>query len=73
MISQSKDAPRYFAGYGVGLAMMLFCALMSTIFAFGLRLEDRRRDRGERDERLAIAEHERENLGDDDPRFRFTM
>ncbi|KXL44240.1 hypothetical protein M433DRAFT_155148 [Acidomyces richmondensis BFW] len=67
------EAPRYFVGYGVGLAMLLFCGIMSTVFAVGLMLENRARDRGERSHRLSLDESERNNMGDDDPTFRFSL
>ncbi|EEH38879.1 hypothetical protein PAAG_01341 [Paracoccidioides lutzii Pb01] len=66
-----KQAPRYFVGYGVALSMVIFCGIMSTVFALGLVRENRIRERGERDARL--GSEELENMGDDDPRFRFSL
>lgn len=67
------QAPRYFVGYGVSLAMLVFCGIMCTAFAVGLALESRKRERGERDYRLALPESVLGNIGDDDPRFRFSL
>ena len=68
-----EDSPRYFVGYGVSLGMMLFCGIMSTVFAVCVVIENRRRDEGERDDRLLLDESILGNMGDDDPRFRFTL
>lgn len=67
------DAPRYFVGYGVALGMMVFCGIMSIVFAVGLVRENRLRDQGKRDDRLQLEESILGNMGDDDPRFRFTL
>lgn len=67
------NAPRYFSGYGTALAMLLFCGAMATTLAIGLTLENRKRDAGKRDYRLQYDQQKLENLGDDDPRFRFTL
>lgn len=67
------DAPHYFVGYGVSLAMMLFCGAMSTVFAVGLMRENKLRDQGKRNDRLMLDEAILGNMGDDDPKFRFTL
>ncbi|KAI9926675.1 hypothetical protein MW887_003768 [Aspergillus wentii] len=72
-IFNSDDSPRYFVGYGVSLAMMVFCGIMSTIFAAGLMIENKKRDEGKRDDRLQLDKNVLDNLGDDDPRFRFSL
>ena len=68
----TDQRPRYLVGYGVSLALIWMCGLACTVFAIGLRLENKRRERGERDARLSLAKEEVENLGDDHPAFRFT-
>ena len=68
----TKQKPRYLVGYGVSLALILMCGMACTVFAIGLRLENQKRERGERDGRLSLAKEEVENLGDDHPNFRFT-
>ena len=68
----NTQAPRYPLGYGVSLALLLFSGLMCCVFFVGLRIENRKRDQGCRDWRLdVLPENERDNLGDDHPRFRF--
>lgn len=67
----TKQRPRYPVGYGVSLALLWVCALAVTVLALGLRRENAKRDRGERDGRLDLPRGERENLGDEHPRFQF--
>ena len=68
----TTQKPRYPVGYGVSLALMLMCGVACTVFALGLRLENKKRERGERDARLSLPKEEVENLGDDHPKLRFT-
>ena len=68
----TNQKPRYPVGYGVSLALIWVCGIACTVFAIGLRLENKRRERGERDARLGLPKEEAENLGDDHPKFRFT-
>ncbi|KAF6234434.1 hypothetical protein HO173_007467 [Letharia columbiana] len=68
----TNQRPRYPVGYGVSLALIWMCGIACTVFAIGLRLENQRRERGERDARLSLPREEVENLGDDHPNFRFT-
>lgn len=46
---------------------------MSTIFAAGLLIENKKRYQGKRDDRLQLDEDVLNGLGDDDPRFRFSL
>lgn len=66
----TSEAPRYPTGYGVSLGLMWMCALGCTGLLVGLIMENRKRDRGERDWRLDGPDAD--NLGDDHPHFRFT-
>ena len=68
----TTQAPRYKTGYGVSLALLLMCGLMCTVFFFGLRAENKKRERGARDYRYTDERDELENMGDDHPEFRFT-
>ncbi|KAE8325231.1 major facilitator superfamily domain-containing protein [Aspergillus sergii] len=72
-IFNRDDAPLYTVGYGVSLAMIVFCGIMSTIFAAGLLIENKKRDQGKRDDRLHLDEDVLNDLGHDDPRFRFSL
>ncbi|KAF2459345.1 major facilitator superfamily protein [Lineolata rhizophorae] len=64
-----SEAPRYPTGYGVSLGMMWICAVACTVLFFGVRRENKKRDRGERDYRLEYEDVD--NLGDDHPSYRF--
>ena len=52
--------------------MLLLCGVMCTIFFFGLRAENKKRDRGGRDYRYTEERDELDNMGDDFPSFRYT-
>lgn len=67
-----KESPRYPTGYGTGMALILFTSLMCTVFFFGLRRENMKRERGDRDYRYQAPIEEQENMGDDHPKFRFS-
>ncbi|KAK8078351.1 hypothetical protein PG996_004521 [Apiospora saccharicola] len=62
------EQPHYWTGYGVSLGMLWICAAACTWLYLGAKRENRRRDRGERDWRL--AEPDADNLGDDHPSWR---
>lgn len=78
-VFNTRFAPGFTVGYAVSLAFMLVCGGVSAVFAAGLVWENRVRSLGGRDYRLVVregvdADGEVEwNLGDDDPRFRFTL
>ncbi|MCJ1438832.1 hypothetical protein MMC27_008222 [Xylographa pallens] len=67
----TTQAPTYPVGFGVSLGLLWLCGLACTVFVIGLRLENKKRDRGERDDRFALPKDELENLGDDHPSFRY--
>ncbi|KAJ6444253.1 histidine acid phosphatase [Purpureocillium lavendulum] len=68
-----REAPAYRTGVSVTLACLVLCGIGSTGYYLGLRAENRRRDRGERDYRLTEEASEVDNLGDDHPSWRFTF
>lgn len=68
----TAQAPTYPVGFGVSLALLWLCALACTVFLLALRMENKKRDRGERDDRYNLPKEELDNLGDDHPAFRFT-
>ncbi|KAE8309303.1 major facilitator superfamily domain-containing protein [Aspergillus transmontanensis] len=72
-IFNRDDAPLYTVGYGTSLAMIVFCGIMSTIFATGLLIENKKRDQRKRDDRLQLDEDVLDDLSHDDPRFRFSL
>lgn len=61
------EAPLYRTGLGVGLGLLWLCAATCTALYLGVRRENQKRDRGERDWRLQGSD----NLGDDHPHWRF--
>jgi hypothetical protein len=66
------EAPTYPTGFGTALAFLILCAIMAVAMFFGLKYENRKRDRGGRDYRYAENVSDLDNLGDDHPEFRFT-
>ena len=68
----TDQKPTYPVGYGVSLGLMWVSGIACTILFIGMKLENKKRARGERDSRLALPKEEVENLGDDHPSFRFT-
>jgi MFS family permease len=65
--------PPFTRPYGAGLALMFCCFLFSTGYYFGLKRENKKRDRGERDYRLQYSREKLMNIGDDHPSFRFAL
>ncbi|KAI0466118.1 major facilitator superfamily domain-containing protein [Xylaria cf. heliscus] len=66
----ASEAPQYRTGYGVSLGFLGICAAACTALFFGVRQENKKRDRGERNHRL--EKPDAHNLGDDHPHWRFT-
>lgn len=66
----TTEAPYYKTGYGVSIGLLLFTGLMGCLMFILLRRENAKRAGGKRDYRL--SEPDADNLGDDNPRFRFT-
>lgn len=66
----TAEKPYYTTGYSVSIALLLFTGIMSTVMFVGLMMENKKRAQGKRDHRL--QEPDADNLGDDDPRFKFT-
>ncbi|CAL8580635.1 hypothetical protein XPA_006357 [Xanthoria parietina] len=69
----SKHAPKYPEGFGTGFALNVMAGVCCTALFFGLRAENKRRDRGLRDYRFSLPQAELDNLGDDHPNFRYTL
>lgn len=66
------EAPTYTTGYATALAMLWLGAAAASLLVAGLVTENRRRDRGARDYRLARPADRLNNMGDHHPSFRFT-
>ncbi|KAI9711067.1 MAG: hypothetical protein M1812_007261 [Candelaria pacifica] len=73
LIYMTKEAPRYPSGYGTAMGTLIFAGVLSTGFFLGLRAENKKRDRGERNHRFEQSKEQLENMGDDHPDFRFTL
>ncbi len=73
LIYVTKEAPRYPTGYGTAMGTLMFGALLGTGFFLGLRAENKKRDRGERNHRFEQSKELLDNMGDDHPDFRFTL
>jgi sugar phosphate permease len=67
------ESPSYVTGYSVSLAFMWVGALAATTMCLLMWRENRKRDAGERNDRLSLPEDEVKNLGDYHPSFRFTL
>ena len=67
------EAPTYRTGYSVALGMMWVGALCAATMAGLMWRENRKRERGERVDRLALPEHDTKNMGDWHPSFMFTL
>lgn len=67
----TTQRPKFVVGYSVALALLWLCAGAATVLVWGMKRENGRRDRGERDARLRLEGEEVRNLGDDHPRFRY--
>lgn len=65
-----KDAPHYTLGHSVCLGAMVICFALTLAQMAYLRWENRKRERGERDERLGGDEW---RLGHRHPQFRYTL
>jgi hypothetical protein len=68
-----QEALFYCTGLQTGLGMAWLSGAAATLIAVIVWRENRKRDRGERDERLGWPEEVVNNLGDDHPHFRFTL
>ncbi|KAL8685670.1 MAG: hypothetical protein Q9218_007619 [Villophora microphyllina] len=67
---RSTDGPRFFVGHGFALGYLVANIIVVGTTWFILKKENKSRDRGERDGRLAGTSGD-EWLGDEDPRWRF--
>jgi hypothetical protein len=66
-----RDAPKYVLGHAVSLGALVITVILSIAQVIYLRWENRKRDRGERDDRL-VQENEG-RLGHRHPNFRYTL
>ncbi|KAL8943064.1 MAG: hypothetical protein Q9211_001117 [Gyalolechia sp. 1 TL-2023] len=70
----SSDEPRYLRGHGVSLAMVAMAAVVFGFMSWYLSKRNDQRRRGEEDGKVAdMSEDEIAELGDESPRFIFTV
>ncbi|KAI1340444.1 major facilitator superfamily domain-containing protein [Xylariaceae sp. FL0016] len=67
----SKDAPNYVLGHSICLGALVLCFLIICLQMTYIWLENRKRDKGDRDHRLGEGNEDR--LGHRHPHFRYTM
>jgi fucose permease len=63
-----SERPTYPTGYGVSLGLLGICGIACTVLYWFVQVENKKRERGERDYRL--QKEDWDNLGDDHPGFR---
>ncbi|OQO05910.1 hypothetical protein B0A48_10006 [Cryoendolithus antarcticus] len=66
-----KEAPRYKTGYGVSLALLLMTGVMTVAMYFYLVGQNKKKASGQRDHLLEGPDAD--DLGDDDPRFKYNL
>ena len=66
-----RDSPKYILGHAVSLGALVLTVILAMAQIMYLKWENKKRDRGERDERL-VQENEA-RLGHRHPRFRYTL
>ncbi|KAH8162348.1 hypothetical protein CIB48_g5896 [Xylaria polymorpha] len=73
-VSPSIDAPRYITGNAVSLSLVGLAALAHGLLRFWYARENKRRDEGFiKPEHANLSEDELAELGDESPRFRYTI
>ncbi|KAI1824845.1 MFS transporter-like protein [Xylaria intraflava] len=66
-----KDAPSYILGHSISLGALIICTILVCLQVWYLWWENRKRERGDRDDRLVQGEEHR--LGHRHPAFRYTI
>jgi sugar phosphate permease len=66
-----KDAPKYIPGYSISIAFVCLSALSCCMYFVLCAWQNRRRDRSVRD--LSLTEHEKTELGDLSPEYRYQL
>lgn len=64
-----SEAPYFETGYGVSFALLLMVGIVGTVMFLLLKRENRLRDSGKKDHLLNAPDAD--NLGDDNPNFRY--
>ena len=64
-----SEAPYFQTGYGVSLGLLLMTGVMGTLMVLLLKRENQKRENGEKD--YLLSGPDSDNLGDDNPRYRY--
>lgn len=66
-----KDAPRYVPGYSIGIAFLCFTIISSTAYFVMCWSQNRKRQKSTHD--LGLTEHEKTEMGDMSPDYRYLL
>lgn len=71
----TSEAPRYVKGHVITLALIAFAMCIDGVLWFWFARENKRRDTVGEDaiERLGLSEQEMMEMGDESPRYRYTI
>ncbi|KAH4221103.1 hypothetical protein HBI06_161990 [Parastagonospora nodorum] len=73
-IYPSADRPRFIKGHAITMAMVAFAIICYAVLWFALGRINTRREKGEEDHLIAgMSDEEIAEMGDDSPRFRYTI
>ena len=73
-IYPTADRPRFIKGHGITMAMVGFACICYAVMWFQLRHINSRREKGEEEHLVeGMTEEDVAEMGDDSPRFRYTI
>lgn len=73
-IYPTRDRPRFVKGHGITMAMVAFAILCYAVMWFHLRTVNARREEGKEEHVImGMSDEEVAEMGDDSPRFRYTV
>ncbi|KAI8939606.1 hypothetical protein NX059_003369 [Plenodomus lindquistii] len=73
-IYPTRDRPRFVKGHGITMAMVGFAIVCYAVLWFQFRKINSRREKGEEEHLIAgMSDDEVAEMGDDSPRFRYTI
>jgi hypothetical protein len=73
-IYPTADRPRFIKGHAITMAMVAFAIACYSVLWFALGRINTRRDKGEEEHLIAgMSDEDVAELGDDSPRFRYTI
>lgn len=67
----AKDKPRYIPGYSISISFVCLSALSCSVYFVMCAWQNRKRERSVRD--LSLTEHEKMELGDMSPEYRYQL